>query len=107
MAGFVVHSATQKDDSTVLLISSILIALCLFFIDEGSFNFYWMANAGNWISFMVYEVFIFIGQLFLSYIILKKYRGTLPTFLSILFGSIIGVLFVSEIVFGSWLGWSI
>lgn len=35
-------------------INSFLISQFLFFIDEGSYDFRWMTNAGNWLVFVFY-----------------------------------------------------
>ena len=93
---------TTSDRLPVLIISSILITLYLFYLDEGYYNFKWMTSVSNWIAFMVYALSIFIGQLFVSSVILKKYHGLGKVLLSVFGGAVIGVLFVMYAIFTNW-----
>jgi len=38
------------------LLSSVIVTLFLFFIDEGNYDFRWMASFGNWVVFLLYVV---------------------------------------------------
>lgn len=96
------HKSIPKDDSTVLLICALAIPLLLMFIDEGSLTFNWMTNIGTWIVFIIYAVFIFMGEIFVSNIVLRKHRGVLHTILSIATGSGLGIIFVVKVVFSNW-----
>ena len=96
------HKSIQKDDSTVLLISALVITLLIFFVNEGSLTFSWMGNVGNWIVFMFYAVFIFMGEIFVSTVILRKYQSVIYTLLSVATGSGLGILFVLKVVMSNW-----
>ncbi|MFT6244675.1 MAG: cell shape-determining protein MreC [Salibacteraceae bacterium] len=96
------HKSIPKDDSTILLICALAITLLLFFVDEGSMTFNWMASVGNWILFIIYAVFIFIGEVFVSTILLRKYQSTVYTLLSVATGSGLGILFVVKVVMSNW-----
>ena len=56
----------------LFLITSIVLVLFLFFIDEGYYNFNWMKSFGSWIVFTIYAVVLFFGQ-YLTHSIIKKY----------------------------------
>jgi len=92
----------KNEGLAILIASSVLITMFLFFIDEGYYNFKWMLSIGNWIAFLVYFVAIFYGQLFFSTLLLKKYHGPGKTLLSVLGGTIIGILFVIGVIFTNW-----
>lgn len=96
------NKAVQKDDSTILLISSIAVTFVFFLINEGNFSFDWMSNMSHWITFIMYAVFIFIGEVFVSNIVLKRYHSIIFTILSVIAGSALGILFVLEVVLRHW-----
>ncbi|NRA10601.1 MAG: hypothetical protein HRT57_01440 [Crocinitomicaceae bacterium] len=96
------HKSIQKDDSTILLICALAITFLLFFVIEGGMTFNWMANIGSWILFIIYAVFIFMGEVFVSNILLKKYESTAYTLLSVASGSGLGILFVLKVVMSNW-----
>ena len=96
------HKAIQKDDSVILLICALAITMLLFFIGKGPLSFEWMGDVNNWILFIIYSVFIFMGEVFVSNIVLKKHQGIVQTILSIATGSGLGILFVVFIVLRNW-----
>jgi hypothetical protein len=98
----VTNKAIQKDDSVILLISALTITFLMFFIDEGALSLHWMADIGSWILFIMYSVFIFMGEVFVSNFILKKYHGVVQTVLSVASGSGLGILFVVYVVMRNW-----
>ncbi|MBD77740.1 MAG: hypothetical protein CL840_02210 [Crocinitomicaceae bacterium] len=91
-----------KENIVILVLSALLITIFLFFIDEGYYNFKWMANVGNWIPFVVYAVAILAGQLLVSKFLLRNFKGSAKTPISIIGGAIIGVLFVISVIFTNW-----
>ena len=96
------HKSIPKDDSAILLICALAITFLLFFVDEGSMTFNWMANVGSWILFIIYAVFIFMGEVFVSTILLRKYQSAVYTLLSVATGSGLGILFVVKVVMSDW-----
>ena len=66
---------------------SVLVALFLFFIDEGYYNFNWMLDIGNWIVFVVYVLMISFSSLVFHEIILRKYKGRRKGVLSVVLGT--------------------
>lgn len=53
-------------------ISTILIVMTLFFIDEGYYDFRWMKDIGNWVVFGLYVIVIFPIQYVLAYLFFRK-----------------------------------
>ena len=62
------------------LLTSLLIVLFLFYIDEGYYNFTWMFQAGNWIVFFVYFIFTFTLMWIISHFLLGWLTGWLKWF---------------------------
>lgn len=54
------------------LINAVIIALFLFYIDEGYYNFAWMKSTGNWIVFFLYAMFLSIILMVLNFILQYK-----------------------------------
>lgn len=79
--------------------SAILITLFLFFIDEGYYDFRWMAHPGNWVAFLIYFLPIFLCQWLIFTLVLRKYSGAGKTAMSIILGAIIAVTLVVKVVF--------
>lgn len=48
------------------LISTLGILMFFFFIDEGYYDFRWMANAGNWVVFFIYFIIMLPIQVGIS-----------------------------------------
>ncbi|PCJ01447.1 MAG: hypothetical protein COB15_00560 [Flavobacteriales bacterium] len=90
---------TKKNEILLLPLSSILITLFFCFIDEGYYNFNWMTDIGNWITFFIYAILIFLFQLLLYKVVLKKYQGKYKAVLSIVLGITLGFLFAIGIIF--------
>ncbi len=47
-------------------ITTVVMVMFLFYIDEGYYDFRWMRNAGNWLMFVVYLAFVFPMQWLLA-----------------------------------------
>ena len=78
----------------ILLASSVIITLFLFYIDEGYYNFNWMLKASNWAAFIIYFVPLF-GIPFLLIQFLKKYLTINTNYiLSITLGSVVALFIV-------------
>lgn len=88
----------QKSNWNVFAVSSILITLFLFFIDEGYYNFNWMANIGNWIAFLIYVVPVFLFQLLIYAVALRRYPGRGKIWMSIVFGTAMALMLVIGII---------
>jgi len=78
----------------VLLASSVIITLFLFYIDEGYYNFKWMLQLSNWFAFLIYIIPIFGFQLLVFKLIGKMFSSQTVTILSIIIGAIIGLILV-------------
>ncbi|MDW7693690.1 hypothetical protein R9C00_02955 [Flammeovirgaceae bacterium SG7u.111] len=89
----------QGENIALLLISSVLITLFLFFIDEGYYNFDWMLSAFNWIPFFIYAFCIFTAQLIISVLILSKYGGKGKEAISVIVGTALALAFLIGVVF--------
>lgn len=71
----------------------------LAFIDEGAYNFRWMSSIGNWIMLFIYALAIFLSQLLIFKVVLRKDKGAGKTLISIIVGAIIGVTFVIGMIY--------
>ncbi|MHC1706074.1 MAG: hypothetical protein AB9842_00995 [Bacteroidales bacterium] len=87
-----------KKTSFIFLLTAIVITNILFFIDEGYYDFRWMKDFGNWVAFLIYCIPIFLFQLFMYHIILKKIKGSGKTIISVMAGSALAVLSVISLM---------
>ena len=65
----------KTEDLITPLISSFLIVMFLFFIDEGYYDFRWMKEAGNWFVFGIYMIIFFPIQWGISHFVFYKLTG--------------------------------
>lgn len=91
----------EKYTIVVFAVSAILTTLFLFFIDEGYYNFKWMTSIGNWIAFIIYIVPIFLGQLIVYVLIPEKMRNRGISWVSILGGTSLALLFIINVIFAN------
>jgi len=92
----------KKSEIGILAVSSILIAGFLGFIDEGHYSFAWMAGLGNWIAISVYAIAIFLGQVVIFGLFLRKFSGLVKTLVSVFGGAAIGIFCVVQVIFTNW-----
>lgn len=92
---FTTRYVADKDDSVILFISAIIVALITLFITSGIQHF-------EWVLFMMYSVFIFLGEFVFSYFIFKKSHGIIQTVVSIASGSTFGIVFVLKAILPFW-----
>ena len=90
---------------TIMMVTSTLITMSLFYADEGFYNFSWMTNFGNWIIFFIYSTSIFISQILIHLLITKVFRLRSSMLWTILVGSIIAILLLVSFVF-NWICYS-
>jgi len=57
------------------LASTLGIILFLFFIDEGYYDFRWMANTGNWVVFFIYFIILLPIQVGISEFVFRRATG--------------------------------
>lgn len=70
---------------------SIAVTLFLFFIDEGYYNFNWMADVGNWVAFLIYVVLLLIPQLVLIYFFGRIETSGYRNFFLYIIGVVLGI----------------
>ncbi len=99
MTARILSHSKQGENIALPLISSLLITLFLFFIDEGYYNFDWMFSTFNWVPFFIYAFCIFTAQVFVSVILLKKYTGKGKGIISVVLGTFLALVFLVGIVF--------
>jgi len=92
-------NANKDKDIIVFIASSVLITMFLFFIDEGYYNFKWMADFGNWVAFIIYVVPIFLCQLLIGRFLLSRYRGPGKSIVSIALGTTIAIFVLVTFIF--------
>ena len=61
----------------ILRISSVLIVLFLFFIDEGYYSFNWVSDIRIWFLFGIYLAIIFTGT-YLTYKLIQQFQKKKP-----------------------------
>lgn len=86
----VIQTKSSKQEF-ILLASSILLTLFLFYIDEGYYNFKWMLKLSNWMAFIIYVFPIFGFQLLILKLIGNKFSFQIATIISIVIGAAIGL----------------
>lgn len=83
----------------IIIFSTILITMFLFFIDEGYYDFRWMSGIGNWLIIMFYAAFIFSGE-FILFLFLRDFKNRFRKWFAIIFfGAAIGFLIAVTLVF--------
>ncbi len=90
MTSITLQNNDQQKSMGILLISALSITLFLAFIDEGQYNFNWMAELGGWIAIAIYTAIIFGVQ----YLVFKAlgyfFKRANRLFLSVLVGGGLG-----------------
>ena len=66
---------SRKSEILLPLVSAFIIVNFLFFIDEGYYDFRWMAEWGNWLAFFIYMVIFFPVQLLISHFFFRALSG--------------------------------
>lgn len=84
----------EKDDSVILIICAIIVALITLFFTSGIEHF-------EWIIFTMYAVFIFMGEFLMSSFIFRR-DSVLYTIASIASGSAFGIVFVLKAILPFW-----
>ena len=92
-------SANTSTRPTVYLVSTFIVVNILFFIDEGYYDLRWMADFGNWVAFAIYFSVLFLAQFGLDRL-LNSARIKGKVAMSIVFGSVGGLLFLLFGIFG-------
>ena len=87
--------------SPILFLSAVGITMILFFIDEGYYNFNWMADLGSWVAFAIYVLGLFFFQVLLFMLLPNQRFPKLSLWLSICIGAIVGFWFVAVVLFGA------
>ncbi len=62
-------------------ISALLSVLFLAFIDEGYYDFRWMADAGSWVAFGIYIAIFFVLQALIYNFALSALNGSMKNIL--------------------------
>ena len=92
----------KNSNLLIPVVSSVAITMFLFYIDEGYYNFEWMASIGNWVAFVFYAIPMILGQFIISKIIPTKHLGVLTSLFTVVTGSSLGLLIVITAFIGLW-----
>ena len=84
----------EKDDSFILLICAVIVALITLFLTYGVQHF-------EWVIFTLYAVFIFTGEFIMSSYIFRR-NSIGYTIASVASGSAFGILFVLKAILPFW-----
>ena len=68
-------ASIPKDDMISPFFMTLLIVMTLFFVDEGYYDFRWMADPGNWIVFGIYMAGLYPIQFLISRFLFVNERG--------------------------------
>lgn len=74
------------------LLIAVSATLFLFYIDEGFYDFRWMADPGNWLVFGIYVGIITGVQLVLGFLFFRRFAGWTRGLLSGLLGLALGLV---------------
>ncbi|XOV66425.1 MAG: hypothetical protein ACFHU9_12435 [Fluviicola sp.] len=91
---FTTQDVSEKDDSVILLICAVIVALITLFFTYGIDRF-------EWVIFTMYAVFIFMGEFLMSSFIFRR-KSILYTIASIATGSAFGIVFVLKAILPFW-----
>lgn len=91
---FTTKNVSEKDDSVILLICAVIVALITLYLTSGIEHF-------EWIVFTLYAVFIFMGEFLMSSFIFRR-NNILYTIASIASGSAFGIVFVLKAILPFW-----
>lgn len=94
------NSSYDRVPVMTYFITTIIITMSLFYIDEGYYDFRWMTSWGNWFVFFIYGTVIFAFQLLMYLLIVKVFKWRLNNLAVILVGASLAVLFLVTVVFG-------
>ena len=91
----------KLNDTSIYLLTSLIVTLFLFYIDEGYYNFKWMANVGAWIIFVIYVAIFLLTQLGFNFLTARFLSSQVRRTLSLLVGVPVGVIFLILIFYQS------
>jgi hypothetical protein len=96
MKSLIIENKMKREDRNALILvtSSILLTLFLFFIDEGYYNFKWMTDIFNWFFFLIYFAVFLFGQFIIYNLLPQKIIGIGRIAFSVLSGVVIGLAFI-------------
>lgn len=94
------NNNTSIKEFAPMIISAIVVTFALLYIDEGYYNFDWMANIGNWIVGVVYAGIISTIQIAIYKLVLFPLKGNLRTGLSIGIGIFTAMIILFFIMYG-------
>lgn len=94
-------SIRKLSDTSIYLLSSILVTLFLFYIDEGYYSFQWMTNAGAWIIFVIYVFVFFLTQVGINFLFTRVIPLRIGRALSLFVGIVTGMIFLILIFYQS------
>ncbi len=72
---------SAKDDMLAPLFMTLLIVMILFYVDEGFYDFRWMADPGNWIVFCFYMAALYPIQFLITRFLFRKQKGVMKILL--------------------------
>ena len=89
----------EKMPLPIMFVTSALITMSLFYVDEGFYNFRWMLNIGNWLIFVIYTLAIISGQILIHLLITRVFGLKGNMLWTILAGSVVAVMILVSFIF--------
>jgi len=74
-----VSKVSEFKSTSFALLSSSIVTLFLFYIDEGYYSFAWMKSIGAWIVFGIYTFVFFAIQTVLFHLLTKKKKAAVSS----------------------------
>ena len=90
----------MKYPSLIFVLSSLLVTVFLFYIDEGNYHLKGILKLANLVPLGIYFIGIFTSKLFLFRLIQHRTAGGQALMISIAIGSIIGTLLAAGFFVG-------
>lgn len=83
----------SHDQQKIYLLASFIMTQCLFFIDEGYYDFRWMLSFGNWVAFVIYFLVLYLAQVTLSILLFWIKPDNLNKAVIVVAGLVLGIAF--------------
>jgi len=93
------HERSDRIPFLMYLVTTIIITLSLFFVDEGFYTFSWMKSWTNWLVFFIYGSAIYAGQLVVFLIATRVFKWRINNMAVILIGASLAVFLLATLIF--------
>ena len=96
---YMVQERSDRIPLLMYLVTTLIITLSLFFVDEGFYSFRWMQSWGNWFVFFIYGSAIYAGHLVVFLIANRVFKWRINNMAVILIGASLAVFLLATLIF--------